>query len=177
MKAENGVISFEATLGKLSDEFGWHYIPVSREVNDAFGFKGNSRRVVCTLNGIVSYQCALMPKDGEFFIIVNKKYRDRLGIVAGDSVRVELVKDESKYGLPMPEELREVLDQDPEGDRLFHALTAGKQRTMLYYIGKWKDIDRRIHYAITFVEHLKRNDGKIVFKDLGDELKRPMFDI
>ena len=141
MKAQKRVISFEANLGKLSDEFGWHYIPVSRAISHAFGFKGNSRRVVCTLNGIVSYQCGLMPKDGEFFIVVNKKYRDRLGIVAGDTVHVELRRDESKYGLPMPEEMQEVLDQDPEGDRLFHALTAGKQRTMRYYIGKWKDIN------------------------------------
>ena len=110
-----------------------------------------------------------------FYIIVNKKKRDTLGIAAGDTVSVELVKDESKYGLPMPDEMREVLDQDPDGDRLFHTLTPGKQRTMLYYIGKWKDIDRRIHYALTVVEHLKSNDGKIIFKELGEELKRPMF--
>lgn len=175
MKDAKGIISFEAVLEKLADEFGWHYIFVSRSVCDNFGFKGNARRIVCNLNGTVTYQCALMPKDGQFFILVNKKYRDRLGIIAGDTVRVELKKDESKYGLPMPEELREVLDQDPEGDRLFHSLTAGKQRTMLYYIGKWKDVDRRIHYALTVVEHLKRNDGKILFKELGEELKRPMF--
>lgn len=175
MKAAKGVIRFEAVLEKLSDEFGYYYVAVSRQINDAFGFKGNSRRVVCTLNGTVEYQCALMPKEGDFFILVNKKHRDQLGIVLGDTVRVELVRDESKYGLPMPEELREVLDQDTEGDRLFHALTAGKQRTMLYYIGKWKNIDRRIHYALTIIEHLKRNDGKIIFKELGDELKRPMF--
>jgi Domain of unknown function (DUF1905)/Bacteriocin-protection, YdeI or OmpD-Associated len=174
MKAAKGVISFEAVLEKLSDEFGWHYVAVSRQVSEAFGFTGNARRVVCTLNGTVTYQCALMPKDGNFFILVNKKHRDRLGIIVGDTVRVELVRDESKYGLPMPDELREVLDQDPDGDRLFHTLTAGKQRTMLYYIGKWKDVDRRIQYALTVVEHLKRNDGKIIFKELGDELKRPM---
>ena len=175
MKAADGIVSFETQLAKLSDDMGWHYIAVSRAVNDAFGFTGNARRVVCTLNGEVSYQCALMPKDGEFFIVVNKKNRDELGIVAGDTLRVELVIDESKYGLPMPDEMREVLDQDAEGDRLFHALTAGKQRTMLYYIGRWKDIDRRIHYALTIIEHLKNNDGKIINKELGEELKRPMF--
>ncbi len=175
MRAKDGEISFETQLGKLSDEFGWHYIAVSRAINDVFGFTGNARRVVCTLNGAVSYQCALMPKDGEFFIVVNKKHRDLLGVIVGDILRIELVKDESKYGLPMPDKMREVLDQDPEGDRLFHALTAGKQRTMLYYIGKWKDVDRRIHYALTIVEHLKNNDGKIVNQVLGEELKRPMF--
>ncbi|MFN0280079.1 MAG: DUF1905 domain-containing protein [Pyrinomonadaceae bacterium] len=175
MKTAKGVISFEAELAKLSDEFGYHYVHVSREVSDAFGFEGNSRRVVATLNGTLTYQCALMPKDGDFFILVKKKNRDKLGLIVGDNVYVELVRDKSKYGLPMPEELREVLDQDPEGDRLFHALTAGKQRTMLYYIGKWKDVDRRIHYALTVIEHLKQNEGKIVFKKLGEDLKRPDF--
>lgn len=116
-----------------------------------------------------------MPKEGDFFILVNKKIRDQLGLIVGDTIQVELVRDESKYGLPMPAELREVLDQDPEGDRLFHALTVGKQRTMLYYIGKWKDVDRRIDYALRVVEHPKRNDGKIVNKELGEELKRPVF--
>jgi len=77
--------------------------------------------------------------------------------------------------LPMPKEFREVLKQDKEGNRLFHALTPGKQRTVLYYIGKAKDIDRRIHLALVIIEHLKDNDGKIVYPKLADELKRPIF--
>ena len=96
-------------------------------------------------------------------------------MVAGDVVRVLLVKDESKYGLPMPEEFEEVLKQDPEGDRLFHALTAGKQRSILYQLSKPKDIDVRIHQALLIVDHLKENDGKIIDKLLYEELKRPMF--
>ena len=168
-------ITFKTELTKSDLESGWHFLLVSKEIVDKLGFEGKFKRVVCSINGGESFQCALMPWGEMFYIIVNKKKRDTLGIAAGDTVSVELVKDESKYGLPMPDEMREVLDQDPDGDRLFHTLTPGKQRTMLYYIGKWKDIDRRIHYALTVVEHLKSNDGKIIFKELGEELKRPMF--
>jgi uncharacterized protein YdeI (YjbR/CyaY-like superfamily) len=75
----------------------------------------------------------------------------------------------------MPKELREVLKQDKAGDRMFHSLTAGKQRTILYYIGKAKDIDRRIHMALVVIEHLKDNDGKIIYPKLAEELKRPIF--
>lgn len=75
----------------------------------------------------------------------------------------------------MPEEFREVLDQDPEGDRLFHALTPGLQRSMLYSIGKRKDIDKRIHTALVLIEHIKRNNGKVVYEELREELKRPAF--
>jgi uncharacterized protein YdeI (YjbR/CyaY-like superfamily) len=98
-----------------------------------------------------------------------------VGAVAGDIVDVVLVKDESKYGLPMPEEFEEVLKQDPEGDDLFHALTAGKQRSILYLLSRSKDIDVRIHQALLIVEHLKENDGKIIDKVLYEELKRPMY--
>ena len=75
----------------------------------------------------------------------------------------------------MPAELKEVLNQDPDGDRLFHALTAGKQRSMIFFIGKFKDVDKRIHSALIFIEHLKNNDGKIVPQALQSELKRPIF--
>ena len=155
-------------------ESGWHFLEVSKEIVAGFGFEGKSKRVVCSINGSEGFQCALMPSGDIFYIIVNKKKRDALGIAAGDTVGVELVRDESKYGLPMPDELQEVLNQDPEGDRLFHALTAGKQRSLLYLIGKINDIDKRIHQALIVVDHLKENDGKIIGPKLNEELKRPV---
>ena len=174
MKTASGKIKFDAVLDKFSPESGWHFIVVTREAADSFEFPKGSRRVVCTLNGVETFPCALMPYDGAFFVMVNKKIRSRLGIEPGDTISVEIQKDESKYGMPMPEELEEVLRQDPAGNKLFHALTPGKQRSMMYYIGKFKDIDRRITYSLIFLEHLKRNDGKIVSQKLLEEFKRPL---
>lgn len=171
----NGTIKFESILTKSLNEFGWHYLPVTVEIANQFEYKDGTRRVVCTLNGAETFQCALIPNDGGFFIVVNKQKRDKLKIIPGDSVLVEIKPDESRYGLPMPEELREVLDQDPEGDKLFHALTAGKQRSILYFVGKIKDIDKRIHTALIFIEHIKQNDGKIIHERLTEELKRPLY--
>ena len=168
-------IRFKTELAHSFQEMGWHFLVVSKAIAEKFPTDGKTRRVVCSINGGEPFQCAVMPWGEIFYIIVNKKRRDALGISAGDIVDVELVHDDSKYGLPMPEELREVLDQDPDGDRLFHALTAGKQRGMLYYLGNIKDIDKRIHAALVFIEHLKDHDGKIVNKLLLEELKRPMF--
>ena len=146
---------------------------IEKKIADKIPYTGKTKRVVCTINDDEPFQCALLPWGEGFYIIVNKKRRDKLGIVFGDKVRVILEKDESKYGLPMPEELQEVLNQDPEGDRLFHALTAGKQRSVIYHVTNVKDVDRRIHTALVFVEHLKKNDGKIVSDRLLEELKRP----
>ncbi len=167
-------VSFTSVLTNPASSLSWHYLPIEAKHAVKFGFTGNSRRVVCTLNGTETFQCALMPMDGEFFIIINKKIRSRLGIEAGHSVKVELVKDTSKYGLPMPEEFEEVLAQDDEGRKLFEALTDGKKRTLIYNVSTVKDIDRRIHRAIIFLEHLKRNDGKIINKELAEEIKRPL---
>ena len=133
---------------------------------------GKSRRVVCTLNGTAEHQCALLPHgSGSFVITVNKKLQKALGLTIGMNVRVELRKDESKYGLPMPLELEEVLRQDKEGRLLFHALTPGKQRTLLYIIGSAKTSDSRIVRAFIVVQHLKANDGKINYRQLNIMLK------
>ncbi len=169
-------IKFITRLTKaLGYDSGWHFVPVKAKIGEKFEKKDGSRRVVCTINGAESFQCALLPSDGDFVIVVNKVKRDKLKIVDGDKITVELKADESKYGLPMPEELREVLDQDPDGDKLFHSLTPGKERSILYFVGKVKDIDRRIHTALIFIEHLKQNDGKIIQDTLQAELKRPIF--
>ncbi|CAN5407629.1 hypothetical protein BH10ACI3_BH10ACI3_20960 [soil metagenome] len=168
-------VSFETTLIKSPLESGWHFLTIEREIVDKFAFTGKSKRVVCSIKGGEPFQCALMPWGEIFYIIVNKSKRESAGIDAGDTVEVELVLDESKYGLPMPEEFQEVLNQDHEGDRLFHALTEGKQRSVLYYVSKIKDIDKRIHASLIFVDHLKENDGKIDNRLLMEELKRPLF--
>ena|SRR5438874_1812625 len=173
-KAQKSV-EFETTLVKSTTGSNWHFLLVSGELVAKLGFEGKFRRVVCTMNGTESFQCALLPWGEIFYIIVNKKKRDNLGLVAGNMVNVVLVKDESKYGLPMPEEFREVLNQDPEGDRFFHGLTEGKQRSILYLLSKPKNIDVRIHQALLIVKHLKENDGEIIGNNLYEELKRPMF--
>ncbi len=154
---------------------GWHFLVIERAVVDKFAFEGKAKRVKCSINGTDPFQCALMPWGEIHYILVNKLRRTELGLNVGDIVDVTLEKDDSKYGLPMPEEFREILDQDPDGDKLFHALTAGKQRSILYQVAQPKDIDRRIHTGLIFIEHLKKNDGKVISDQLAEELKRPIF--
>jgi translation initiation factor IF-1 len=169
-------IKFTTRLTKsLGYDSGWHFIPVTAKVGEKFEKKDGSRRVVCTINGTETFQCALLPSDGDFVIVVNKVKRDKLKIVDGDKITIELKTDDSKYGLPMPAEFKEVLKQDPAGNKLFHSLTPGKQRSVLYLIGKVKDVDRRIHTALIVIDHIKKNEGKILGDQLQKELKRPVF--
>lgn len=75
----------------------------------------------------------------------------------------------------MPEEFREVLNQDPEGDLLFHQLTPGKQRTLLHQISSAKDIDKRIRISLVIVRHLKDNEGRVDYDLLFQQMRRPIF--
>lgn len=164
-------VTFTAVLEKLDSNLWSYHILVPDLAANVFTATGQ-RRVVCTLNERETFQCALMPKgDGTFFINVNKKLRDKLGLKLGTPVNVSLVEDESEYGLPMPEELAELLKLDEEGNKLFHALTPGKQRTLLYIIAHPKNSDARISRAIVTLEHLKTNGGKINYKLLGVKMK------
>ena len=133
----------------------------------------SSRRVVCTLNDSMVYQCAILPfGKGVRVISVNKKIRDTLGLGFGDEIRVSLARDTSTYGLPVPDEFRELLRQDAEGDRLFHGLSRGKQRTLLYMIAKAKNSAKRIEQALIVVNHLKINFGKIDYRKLSTSLRK-----
>ncbi len=174
--ARSPKLKLKLPLEASENASGWQYITVPREAGERFPRKGGSRRVICTINGTETFPCALMPYEGVFTIVVNKARRKKLGILPGDVLEVEIAADESKYGMPMPEELEEVLNQDPEGRELFDALRPGQRRSMMFYIGKLKDIDRRIHSALIFVEHIKRNGGKIDHTAISKELKRPPID-
>jgi hypothetical protein len=150
---------------------GWHFLIFEGKIANKFDFEDKFRRVLCSINGSDKFHCALMPDADQLYIIVNKKRRDELGIIAGDTVDVVLERDESKYGLPMPEEFRAVLDQDPEGDRVFHAMGKGAQRSAIYYLSRSKDSDRRIHETLIYIDHIKENDGKVIWSKLAKELK------
>ena len=163
---------FTAILEKFNSNLWAYHLVVPELVAQQYAGQ-DDRRVICTLNEQETFQCALMPKgEGAYFININKKLRDKLGLKLGSSVRVSLQKDTSAYGLPMTEELQEVLRQDPEGNALFHALTPGKLRTLLYIAGSVKSPDRRLERALAIVQHLKANGGKIDYKKLHLDLKQ-----
>lgn len=153
-------VKFQSSLILSGTATPWHFLTVPRAKVAHFGFKGNLRRVVCTLNGVETFQCSLFPNKGDYLITLNKKLRDKFGLEVGDTVTIELEKDGSKYGMPMPDEFAEVLRQDPEGERLFKELSPGNQRLMLKLIVFVKDVDKRIARALTGIELLKRSDGK-----------------
>ena len=149
-------------------------VPVPDDIAEAFKSEGVKRVVACLISeaGEHDYQCGLLPVgDGKTGIMINKTIRTKLKIGEGSRLLVRLRRDDSEYGLAMPEEFAELMRQDDEGNRLFHALTKGKQRSLIYVISSAKNSERRIERAITVIEHLKEHHGKIDYKRLYDDMK------
>ncbi|MCU0422078.1 MAG: YdeI/OmpD-associated family protein [Bacteroidia bacterium] len=164
------MVSLKASIDKFDSEL-WYYhviIPAAKVKS----FIKENKRVVCTVNKTISIQAALMPNGkGNYFILLNQEVRKKLKLSLGDEVLIELSKDESEYGMPFPQELETLLEQDEEGRLLFQKLTKGKQRTLIYIIAKPKSIDLRIRNAIGVITHLKLTQGKIDYKQLNDTIK------
>ena len=162
------------TQVSLFEDNLWHYhLPVPVPVAKHFIENNKDRRVVCILNEQVKIQAAIMSKGEEgYYLMLSKDLRKKLGgIDVGALVQVHMEKDHSKYGIEMPEEMQEALYSDPEADKLFHALTPGKQRTLIHLVLKIKSSNKRINKAIVILEHLKKMDGNIDFKILNQDFK------
>lgn len=151
--------------------WGQHFI-VPVPIVNALSEKGEAKRVVCILNGMETFQCAMIPKgEGQYLIQVNKTRMKKLRLKLGDKVQVDLQKDESEYGLPVPEEFTEVMEQDAEAKAWWDKLTPGKQRTLLYIVAQPKHSDLRINRSLAVAEHLKTFEGKINYRVLNDHLR------
>lgn len=153
-------VSIESILEVTDSNPPYHVLKFSKHLVSSFEFKGNLRRVICTLNNVETINCALFPSGANYFVTVSKALRKKLGVGPGDSVTIELRKDESKYGMPMPEEFEEVLRQDADGAELFYGLSPGNQRLMLKLVVFVKNVDTRIIRSLVGLEVLKQMDGR-----------------
>lgn len=165
-------MEFITNLERKPSSLSWNFqIDVPLNIAIALIEKDN-RRVICSLNDKQEFHCALMPNGkGGFFIIINSDIRKKLKLEEDSELEVKLIKDTSKYGIHLPEEMEELLLIDEEGSTFFHKLTAGKQRSLLHIIGKPKSSDIRLKKAVIVLEHLKTNNGKLDFTMLNEAFK------
>jgi hypothetical protein len=150
------VIKFKSKIEIHHSIFGSHYIPVSKKVIEKLGgYK--KKRLLCKIGMNENFPCAILPSgDGTGFIILSKEKFKKLKLNFEDDFQVELINDHSEYGMPMPEELQEILNQDPQGKDRFNALLPGKQRNIIYYVSKIKSSNLRVEKAWLFISNLKQ---------------------
>ncbi|MGW8123939.1 DUF1905 domain-containing protein [Roseivirga echinicomitans] len=164
------MVTFITSLEQLHYGHWSYHLPVSPAITAQFT-EGNNRRVKCLINNKVIIHTALMPIDDSSYILINQKVRDELHLSEGDKVEIRLEKDNSEYGMPMPETFRILLDQNDIGSKLFHNLTPGKQRNLIYLVGKVKSIDSQLNKGLAILDHLTETNGKLDFKALNVKIK------
>ena len=168
-------VELKSKVYKIQSSLLWDY-RLSIDKVDVEAFIPKDRRVLCTLNNSLEFNCALLPDGkGNYFINLNKEIREKLSLNIGDELIVSLVKDESKYGMPVPEVFEELLFQDPEGEELFNSLTPGKIRTLLYVIDKPKSEQLKLVKGLVILDYLKESKGKLDFKELNAAFKSNRF--
>jgi len=163
---------FQGTVEDFTDSSLWgHHIMVPHDISTALK-KDYGTRIIAHLNDVLSIHCALLSDGkGQYYFMLNKEVRKKLHLTVGKSLNVLLEPDQSKYGMPMPEELGELLALDEDGSKYFHKLTPGKQRNLIHMVGKHKTEDTRIRKALVIVNYLKNAHGNLNFQELNQAFK------
>jgi hypothetical protein len=148
---------FTSEVGQFTDApqgLNMHHLVVPASVVKKI--KGSlPARFVVRLGDFTWHGAVMSMGDGRGFVMVNRQNVKKLGLNIGSKVTIHLTEDDSPYGMPMCDELQEVLRQDAEANERFHALTPGKQRNIIHYVGKIKNPQLRIDKALFFMENLK----------------------
>lgn len=134
---------------------GMHFITLDINTASKVTKLGN-KRLICTLNETESFHCAIVKrKDGTYLVHIGLKICNKLKLKLGASVTARFEIDTTAYQFEMPEELAEVLRTDPEANQIFHQLTAGNQRGLIYLVTQVKSTDKRIERALTIATGLR----------------------
>jgi Domain of unknown function (DUF1905) len=153
---------FTAKISRFeeSDVFWTSIIIIPDEVYQQMIKVTTEKRIICTINKSITFHCAMIPKKPFHYIMLSKEKIKTLKLDIHDEILVEIIPDESEFGMEISEEFQEVLFSDPEGNLLFDKLTSGRKRSILYLISKTKNSHLKIEKSFVVLEHLKRNKGK-----------------
>jgi Bacteriocin-protection, YdeI or OmpD-Associated/Domain of unknown function (DUF1905) len=145
---------------------GMHYILLDIKTVSALT-KNNNKRAICKLNNQLEFHCAVMPKKGGgYFVNIGLTICKKLKLKEGSIISATFLVDETAYQFDMPEELKEVLDTDEEANIIFHSLTEGNQRGLIYLVAQVKSTDKKIGRALKIVERIKNGitSARVILK-------------
>lgn len=146
--------NFTAQVKRFSMEGGMHYLELPNEAADEMRATGH-KRWVCTIQDALTWHCGLLPTgDRTWFVVLSKAKMNAVEAHVGDWLNVDMVPDTSKYGMPLPEDLAELLADDPEFERKFDAMLPGKRRNAIHQIATAKSTETAAKRIIKLMESL-----------------------
>lgn len=149
---------FEVTLSGTIPTTGSHSVLIPIEIASAFAKAGHKRIAIKAFfeNKEINFHGALHFYKEQYLISFGKRYQKELGVFPSDYFELQLLEDQSKYGVEVPGALQAVMDSDPEGFELFESLTPGKKRSLIYYIARFKTEQTQVDKALIIFSNLKR---------------------
>lgn len=137
----------------------YHFVVIPDKIAESLLINNNKRviykiaseKVHCMLNKTVEHG---------FVVYVNNQIVKRLKLSKKQKIDFSIQIDDTPYQCEMPEEFQEVLNTDTEADKIFHSLTPGNMRSILFMILKFKSVDKRIEISLKVANMLKQGITK-----------------
>lgn len=154
------VFEYESIIGR-QEKLRLSYIEVPGKILDQSQKPENnnkfSQRFLVSLNGHENFHGGVVSLGNDTgYITVQSSLLKKLGLHIGDTVQVRLSPDESEYGMEFPEELQEILRQDPEAEKRFNGLPMSKKRYIIVYVNQVKSSQKKIDRAFLLLNNLKK---------------------
>lgn len=153
--------SFESKIEYL-EKLKLHYVSVSEEILQQHQAKEDTgsvfnQRFQITINNAISWKAGSVSLGNRMaYITISQARMKQLQVDQGDTVLVHLLKDNSKYGMDVPEEFEEFLRQDDYAKERFESLSMGLQRAVIYVVAQLKSSQKRIDKSMFLMENLKK---------------------
>ncbi len=171
MTSSKMTLTFEAIFNAKAGIIYYKHLIVPVDIVAQIKEKG-IKRMKITLNGSVTTHSALISDGtGNHFIIMNKENEKKLKLNLGDKVNVIVEEDTSKYGMPLSDEMAELLRIDDEALGYFDSLKPGVRRNLIYLVSKVKSSDIRLVKSLIIMDYLKMKKGNLDFKELNQCMK------
>lgn len=117
---------------------------------------GTKRHIWCKVE-IEGHSCSmnLMPNGvGGHWLHFKKEIRDAIGKTEGDTVKIELEKDDRPRTVEIPEYLQWLLDDDPQMAKYFEKLPISGKKFWVGFIKEPKDDNTKVKRINRLFEYL-----------------------
>jgi hypothetical protein len=146
----------------LQKRGSYYHLEITAEIVNQME-KKRATRLICTIDDHVVLRCGLNHLgNGDFYIMLAKRYIKEIGKEAGEMISYTLEEDPNPLGVEIPEVLEAYLAQDPDAATIFEKLTDGRKRTLIFSILRIKNVDKQVESILKFLqtEHEKQRAKK-----------------
>lgn len=148
------VFTYNVFIEKAEHGFTNHLVYIPLEAANYF-LENKIKRVSGQFNELPFRLALHSNSNGQLYLMMSKSTLKSLKAVEGQKIEMILMADPKPNELNEPEELVEVLAQEPEAFIAYQKLTIGVKRSLVFYISQAKTIDTRIKRALQMAEKMK----------------------